>query len=53
MDTFDDDHIGRYEIVYKLPDTRRSLDKVRRILANMPSGEWLGSSAEDGRAKLR
>ena len=44
--------IGYDEIMYKL-HIRRSLNKVKRILANMPSGGWLGSSADEGRAKLR
>lgn len=29
------------------------LDKVRWTLVNMPSGGWLGSRADEGRAKLR
>lgn len=43
---------GHYEIMYKL-HIRRSLDKVRWTLVIMPSGGWLGSSADEGRAKLR
>ncbi len=27
--------------------------QVRAIIATMPFGEWLGSSADEGRAKLR
>ena len=44
--------IGRYEIMYIL-HIRRSLDKVRWTLVIMLSGGWLGSRADEGRAKLR
>lgn len=45
--------INRDDIVYTHAYIRRSLDKVRWTLVNMPSGGWLGSSADEGRAKLR
>lgn len=48
-----DDQVSCNEIVYMHAYIRRSLDKVRWTLVNMPSGEWLGSSADEGRAKLR
>lgn len=47
------DQAGCNEIVYMHAYIRRSLDKVRWTLVNMPSGGWLGSSADEGRAKLR